>query len=179
VRPADIDGDFVVFVIDIRLDPVWKLHDALPVFLVPRMRQELSNRHETGLPGHWTRWGARNVEGFTTGVRLRIYMCTPAVYGQGAEHLPAWTDFNRRIGDRGSVGIGYATYRVESGLYEAVYRNLPSYKRAEASSVVPSIGRHRTVARRLSGRRGRRLPVDATGNVNGGASEPSSAGDAA
>ena len=56
IRPervtADIDGDFVVFLIGIRVNAWWKLHKWVPVFrAMPRMLRELSAQEESGLLG--------------------------------------------------------------------------------------------------------------------------------
>ncbi|WP_439577225.1 monooxygenase family protein, partial [Elioraea sp.] len=49
---AEIDGDFVVFLIGMRINRPWKLHRWLPVFLaMPRMLKELQARPELGLLG--------------------------------------------------------------------------------------------------------------------------------
>ena len=40
---AEIEGDFVVFLIGMRVNKPWKVHKWLPVFLaMPRMLKELS-----------------------------------------------------------------------------------------------------------------------------------------
>ncbi len=45
---ARIEGDFVVFIIGVRINAIWKVHKWLPVFLaMPRMLKELS-----GMPPH-------------------------------------------------------------------------------------------------------------------------------
>jgi hypothetical protein len=42
---AEIEGDFVVFLIGMRINKPWKLHKWLPVFLaMPRMLKELRAR---------------------------------------------------------------------------------------------------------------------------------------
>ena len=42
---AQIEGDFVVFLIGMRINKPWKLHKWLPVFLaMPRMLKELRGR---------------------------------------------------------------------------------------------------------------------------------------
>ena len=49
---AQIDGDFVVFLIGMRINKPWKLHKWLPVFLaMPRMLKELKSRPESGFLG--------------------------------------------------------------------------------------------------------------------------------
>lgn len=49
---AEIEGDFVVFLIGMRVNKPWKPHKWLPVFLaMPRMLKELSARPESGFLG--------------------------------------------------------------------------------------------------------------------------------
>ena len=50
---ADVDGDFVVFLIGMRINKPWKIHKWLPVFLaMPRMIKELEQQPESGFLGH-------------------------------------------------------------------------------------------------------------------------------
>src|SRR5262245_7740501 len=50
---AHIEGDFVVFLIGMRINKPWKLHKWLPVFMaMPRMVRELERRPGSGLLGH-------------------------------------------------------------------------------------------------------------------------------
>ena len=44
-----------------------------------------------------------------------------------AEHLPAWADFNKRVGSNGDFGIWHETFLVKAGQYEAVYNNMPEF----------------------------------------------------
>ena len=50
---AEIEGDFVVFLIGMRFNKPWKIHKWLPVLLaMPRMLRELEARPESGFLGH-------------------------------------------------------------------------------------------------------------------------------
>ena len=50
---AQIEGDFVVFLIGMRINKLWKVHKWLPVFrAMPRMIRELEQRPESGFLGH-------------------------------------------------------------------------------------------------------------------------------
>ena len=49
---AEIEGDFVVFLIGMRINKPWKLHKWLPVFLaMPKMLTELRKHPESGFLG--------------------------------------------------------------------------------------------------------------------------------
>jgi len=161
---ADINDDFVVFLIGMRINSFWKIHKWLPVFgAMPKMLQELSANKELGLLGFRTRWGGRNIEViqyWKSFEKLRAY-----ARNREAEHLPAWANFNRKIGNNGSVGIWHETYLVKENQYETVYRNMPAYGLAAASKSVPAIGRHKTADGRLGKNNGEDAPVDESGNL--------------
>lgn len=167
---AEIEGDFVVFLIGMRINAFWKIHKWVPVFFaMPKMIQELSLQADLGLLGYRTRWGGRNIEliqYWSSFEKLHAYART-----RDAEHLPAWADFNRRIIDNGSVGIWHETYLVEDGQYEAVYRNMPHYGLAAATTVVPAVGYRKTAAGRLGRSEGEDSSVDAARQVGTSASE--------
>ena len=49
---AKVDGDFVVFLIGMRVNKPWKVHKWLPVFLaMPKMLKELKSNAASGLLG--------------------------------------------------------------------------------------------------------------------------------
>ncbi|HXS97713.1 MAG TPA: DUF4188 domain-containing protein [Candidatus Limnocylindrales bacterium] len=49
---AEIEGDFVVFVITMRINKLWKVHKWMPVFFaMPRMLKELARQPESGFLG--------------------------------------------------------------------------------------------------------------------------------
>lgn len=172
---ANIEGDFVVFLIGMRINAFWKVHKWVPVFLaMPRMLKELSVHDDLGLLGYRTRWSGRNIEViqyWSSFEKLHAY-----ARNQDAEHLPAWADFKRRIADEGSVGIWHETYLVREGQYEAVYQNMPPYGLAEASALIPATGRRETAAGRLGKSEGEDAPVDERGNVETGAGAPQDSG---
>ncbi len=66
-----------------------------------------------------------------------------------SNHLPAWAEFNRRVGSNGSVGIGHETYMVERGNYECIYVNLPRFGFGAATDHVPVSGRMESARQRI------------------------------
>ena len=55
---ADIEGDFVVFLIGMRINKLWKLHKWLPMLRsMPRMIRELERHPESGFLGHIMSFG--------------------------------------------------------------------------------------------------------------------------
>jgi Domain of unknown function (DUF4188) len=59
-----------------------------------------------------------------------------------AEHLPAWREFNRRVGNNGDVGIWHETYIVKRGNYENVYSNMPAFGLGRVGTLTPVGRRH-------------------------------------
>ena len=73
---AEIEGDFVVFLIGMRINKPWMIHKWLPVFLaMPRMLKELEATPRAAS------WGtSRALESsFSIGGRLSTWKCTRAV----------------------------------------------------------------------------------------------------
>ena len=123
---ANVNDDFVVFLIGMRINSFWKVHKWAPVFMaMPRMLKELSQHESSGLLGFRYRWGGRNfevIQYWQSFEKLRDY-----AHDKNAEHLPAWSDFNKKVADDGSVGIWHETYLVQKDQFETVYRNMPLY----------------------------------------------------
>lgn len=134
---AKIDGDFVVFLIGMRINKFWKIHKWLPVFAaMPRMLRELEANPDSGFLGH-TMGRKVIVQYWRSFDDLEKY-----ARSKDREHWPAWVDFNKRVGgSRGDVGIWHETYRVRAGEYEAVYSGMPPFGLGKVSSLVPAAGR--------------------------------------
>lgn len=142
---AEIEGDFVVFIIGMRLNKPWKLHRWVPVFrsMGPMMRQ-LATHPDKGLLGWQTVRGRRMVamiQYWRSFEHLERFARNP-----DDPHLSAWREFNRRIGTNGDVGIYHETYRVQAGGYECLYANMPTIGLAKAGRAVP-IGQTTDTAR--------------------------------
>jgi hypothetical protein len=132
---ARIEGDFVVFLIGMRINKPLKVGKWLPVFLaMPKMLKELDKAPpEAGFLGHNGLMGNPIVQYWRSFDHLETY-------ARGRDHLhwPAWVEFNRRMKDcRGDVGIWHETYRVRAGEYEAIYSGMPSHGLARAARQVP------------------------------------------
>jgi hypothetical protein len=119
---AKIDGDFVVFLIGMRINKLWKPWKWLPVLrAMPQMLKELETAGpETGFLGH-RGLGKVIVQYWRSFDHLESY-----ARNRDFAHWPAWVTFNRRMKDsRGDVGIWHETYRVRAGEYEAIYSGMP------------------------------------------------------
>ena len=147
---ANIEGDFVVFLIGARINKPWKPHKWLPVFLgMPKMLKELDAlpSEESGFLGH---------NGLSMGTIVQYWRSFDHLetYARSNDHahFPAWTAFNKRMkNSRGDVGIWHETYLVKAGQYEAVYSGMPQYGLGRASQLVPATGSRSEARKRLTG----------------------------
>ena len=148
---AEIEGDFVVFLIGMRINKPWMIHKWLPVILaMRRMLRELAGRPESGFLGHIM--GPKVIVQYWRSFdQLEAYART-----QDREHWPAWVAFNKRVrNSRGDVGIWHETYQIRAGEYETVYSGMPPFGLGNVGTLVPASGR-RDAAR---GRFGARVEV--------------------
>jgi hypothetical protein len=133
---ADLDGDYVVFMIGMRVNRPWKLHKWVPVAraMLP-MLKVLQMRRELGLLGMHSWVGP-------TGTLLVQYWRSPEHLDRFASdtslpHHAAWRAYNRRVGKDGDVGVWHETFLVSAGRYESVYVNMPRFGLAKAGEHLP------------------------------------------
>lgn len=145
---ADVEGEFVVFLIGMRINKIWKVWKWLPVFMaMPGMIRELSQNKESGFLGahFYGAWRQPLVlQYWRSFEHLERY-----ARDKDATHFPAWVKFNKKVGSGGDVGIWHETYRVAPGAYECVYNNMPPIGLANATVLVPATGRRETAAGRM------------------------------
>ena len=133
---ADRDGDFVVFLIGMRINRPLRIRQWWPVFMAMRpMVSELEERPELGLLG-------ANFGFMFGGPALVQYWRSfedLERYARGADHLhlPAWKRYNQLARDAGGVGIWHETYRIRDGEYETIYGNMPRIGLAAVSDHRP------------------------------------------
>ena len=132
---AEIDGDFVVFLIGARFNN--KLRAARSfVDLGGRrgMRHMLDHlvdhpekgllAYEMGIPTIVQYWRSfEHLEAFAN--------------DKDDPHLEAWRQYWRRVGRSDRTGIWHETYLVREGAYEAVYGNMPPHGLGKAGRLVP------------------------------------------
>jgi hypothetical protein len=158
---VDVEGDFVVFRIGIRINAFWKVHKWLPVFIaMPRMLRELKQDPTSGLLHYQYHPGLRHhdmTQYWESFEELRDYARDPE-----REHLPAWEQFNQKIGSDGDVGIWHETFLVREGEYETVYNNMPPHGlgASDGSELVDATGRRQSAAGRLGRTDGTDTPGD-------------------
>ena len=145
---AQIDGDFVVFLIGAKIHKPWKVWAWWPVkTAMERMLKELDAAPDSGFLG---------VESYGTmnGVLVQYWRSFEDLEryarAKDREHFPAWVDFNKRATKYlDAVGIWHETYAVPAGSYEAIYRNCAPMGLGKASTLVPASGKHETAATRI------------------------------
>lgn len=144
---ADIEGDFVVFLIGMRINKWWKIHRWLPVArAMPPMIRTLYQHPELGFLGAHNWVGPRGtlmVQYWRSVEQLEAFAKDASL-----PHHPAWRAFNRRVGGNGDVGIWHETYVVRAGQWETLYGNLPRFGLAAAGAHLPVTAKGETAAQR-------------------------------
>ena len=143
-----LNGDFVVFLIGMRVNRWWKVHRWISVAAaMPRMIRELMQRPELGLLGAEA-WFGR------TTLMVQYWRSMDALLdyakNRDSAHLPAWRAFNKHVGTNGDVGLWHETYRVRNGDYECFYNNMPLFGLARATQAVPITGKRESAAGRMA-----------------------------
>ena len=148
---AAIEGDFVVFLIGMRVNSWWKVHRWLPVAReMSPMLKELMKQPELGLLGYQMTVGAGGpviVQYWRSAEQLIAF-----ARGGDYTHLPAWRRFNQKSAANGDVGIWHESYLVPDGGYEAIYKNMPRTGLAAAGEHLPVARRGETASKRLEHR---------------------------
>jgi hypothetical protein len=148
---ADIEGDFVVFLIGMRINKPWLVREWWPVFVaMPRMLRQLEAEPDSPLLGYQLVLASPIspivIQYWRSFDELEAFAADP-----GREHQPALKDFFRRTGYNGNVGIWHETYTVRAGEYEAIYGNVPELGLARASTL-RGLGSSSKARDRLAGR---------------------------
>lgn len=149
---ATLDGEFVVFLIGMRINQPLMVHRWLPVVKAMRfMLTELRRQPDLGFV-HVESWFGRTiilVQYWRSMEQLLAY-----AKNRDARHLPAWRAFNQAIGANGSVGIWHETYHIAPGRYENIYVNMPPFGLGKAGSLQPATDGRASSAGRLEANRG-------------------------
>ena len=145
---AGLEGEFVVFLIGMRINKPWKLHKWLPVAraMAPMIRV-LKQRQDLGLLGlhNWIGpTGPLMVQYWRSAEHLQRFATDNTL-----PHHQAWRAFNRKVSTDGDVGIWHETYLVRPGQHESVYVNMPLFGLAQAGAHLPVAARGDTAADRL------------------------------
>lgn len=122
---AELDGDFVVFLIGFRARVSPRALRAVPLLMqMPRMLQELQRDPSKGLLSYQQFGGpfGSMVQYWRSFEALERFARDP-----DCRHAQTWREWFRRAQHLNpAVGIWHETYRVSAGAYEAVYQNVPA-----------------------------------------------------
>jgi hypothetical protein len=140
-----LEGDFVVFLIGMRINRWWKFNKWFPVVMaMPKMLKELSQKPESGFLGSESSLGVI-IQYWKTFEHLEAY-----AKDRNGFHYPAWKAFNTKIKSNGDVGIWHETYKVRAGEYECIYNNMPKYGLGKVGVLEPAVGRKEYASTRIS-----------------------------
>jgi len=142
-----LDGEFVVFLIGMRINQPLRIDKWLPVVLaMTRMLDELRAQPQLGLL-HAEMWTSR------TSIMVQYWRSMPQLLAyaknKDAQHLPAWRAFNKAVGNNGTVGIWHEAYATGPGMYETLYGNMPPFGLGKAGRLEPAVSGKRSASGRL------------------------------
>jgi hypothetical protein len=134
---AQIEGDFVVFLIGARFDflhLIRSIGDLGGRRGMNHMLDYLLEHPERGLLGYEM--------GLKTIVQYWRSFDHLEAFAKNKEdpHLDAWRNYWRRVGKSGRTGIWHETYLIRAGEYENVYGNMPPHGLGKAGTLVPVAG---------------------------------------
>jgi hypothetical protein len=144
---AEIDGDFVVFLIGARFNKLRMLRSFIDLggrrgmkhmldYLVAHPEKGLL-AYEMGIPTIVQYWRSfEHLEAFAKDT--------------DDPHLDVWRRYWRRVGKTSRTGIWHETFLVKAGQYEAVYGNMPARGLGKAGRLVP-VGSSSTARGRIGG----------------------------
>lgn len=145
---AKIEGDFVVFLIGMRINKWWKAHKWVPVAgAMLRMQRELKT-----LPS--TQTGCLETRLITPGLTVQYWRSFDHLEAYARDesglHMPAWQRFNKAARNaRDDVGIWHETFLIEAGSYETLYSGMPRQGLGQAGKIVPATGQMNIARSRL------------------------------
>jgi hypothetical protein len=132
---AEVEGDFVVFLIGARPNSIVNLVRSFGDLGGRRgmghMLKYLSEQPEKGLLGYQM--------GFPTIVQYWRSFEHLEAFARDADdpHLEPWRNYWRRVVRSGRTGIWHETYLVRAGEYEAIYGNMPTIGLGKAGTLLP------------------------------------------
>jgi len=145
---VELDGDFVVFLIGMRINRLWKIYKWMPIVTaMPKMLNELSMKPESGFLGYQMSGGIAPfiVQYWKSFEQLEAY-----AKDINSNHYPAWKAYNQKIKNNGDVGIWHETYKVKAGEYECIYNNMAVFGLGKVGKLVPVTGKREHAADRIS-----------------------------
>ncbi|HEY1323893.1 MAG TPA: DUF4188 domain-containing protein [Streptosporangiaceae bacterium] len=142
---AEIDGDFVVFLIGARFN---KLH------MLRTMMDLGGRRGMQHMLNYLVAHPEKGLLGYEMGLKLIVQYWRSfdhlEAFAKDADdpHLEVWRRYWQRVGTSDRTGIWHETYLVRAGEYEAIYGNMPPFGLGKASRLVP-LSESSTARRRI------------------------------
>jgi len=148
---ANIEGDFVVFLIGARIPIYHLIKNTWVSTEFVNMKRELENHPETGyLGGEFL---------------YRFFPFTPVLISywrsfddleyfsrdRDGFHHPAWVRFYKEVGSNSNLGIWHETYMIHAGEYECIYGNMTQFGLGKARQATHGKLDGRSRARQRSG----------------------------
>jgi hypothetical protein len=130
-KTAEVDGDFVVFLIGARFDPRHPVRTFLDLGGRRGMKHMLD---------HLVAHPEKGLLGYTMGFPVIVQYWRSFEHleafarDQDDPHLAVWRNYYRR---NARTGIWHETYLVGAGQYEAIYGNMPPFGLGRAGRLVP------------------------------------------
>jgi len=132
---AEIEGDFVVFLIGARFQPLHLIRTFRDLGGRRGMKHMLDYltqhpekgllAYELGLPTIVQYWRSfEHLEAFAR--------------DKDDPHLAVWRNYWRRVGKQPRTGIWHETYLVRAGEYENIYGNMRAFGLGKAGSLIPA-----------------------------------------
>lgn len=144
-------GSVVVFLIGMRINHFHKVRKWIPVLrAMGPMLNELYRDPESGFLG--SEFMLRSLR---TVVLLQYWRDFDSLeaYARARDrkHWPAWTAFNKAVGNDGTVGIFHETYVVPAHGSETIYANMTPFGLGKVSGIVPATGSRNEARSRMKG----------------------------
>lgn len=132
---AEVDGDFVVFLIGARPNGIRGL---------ARMFRDLGGRRSMrDMLDHLVANPDKGLLGYEMGLPTIVQYWRSfehlEAFAKNADdpHLEVWRNYWRRVAKSGRTGIWHETYLIRAGEYEAIYGNMPPHGLGKAGRLVP------------------------------------------
>jgi len=148
---AALPPEHVVFLIGMRINDVFAVSSWLPAArAMPRMMAELAAKPELGLLHRESFLGWRTfffVQYWESFEKLERF-----ARARDLAHVPAWREFNQRVGTSGKVGIFHETYVDRGDRTESIYNNMQRFGLGRAFDHVPVAARGQAAGKRIGAR---------------------------
>ncbi len=146
---ADHNGPLVVFLIGMRINHFHKVGKWLPVVRsMGPMLNELYRDPASGFLGAETL-----LQPWRTIMLVQYWRDFDSLEryarARDRQHWPAWTAFNRAVGNDGTVGIYHETYCVPQDGHESIYANMPPFGLGKVMGTAPATGSRLTARLRM------------------------------